>query len=190
MRVDKKGVSLIEIMMAFGILIISILSISGLVSYGHRGTEKDFRNVQAIQILEEKMNQLLAASFIKISDEVMAGATSITINKVLFPGTGHEIALGKMTVEKTQFDVTANLEKIAISFGVRPLEIDNSYEFAKVETYKFGALTSTLARFDGSNNNKNRYRVIKVIMRVQWTEPIVNVNKQVEAVSFMVDLEG
>ncbi|MBU1108026.1 MAG: hypothetical protein KKB51_15240 [Candidatus Riflebacteria bacterium] len=190
MRIDNKGVSLIEIMMAFCILIVAILSISGLVSYGHRGTEKDFRSVQAMQILEEKMNQLLAASFSKVSDEVMAGTTKLSISKVLFPGTGHEIALGKTTAFKTEFNVTAELEKISVSFGIRPIEIDNNYEFAKVETYKFGALTSALAKFDGSNNKKNRYRVIKAIMRVQWTEPIVNADKQIEAVSFIVDLEG
>lgn len=184
------GVSMIEIMVAFSILVMSILSISGLVSYGHRGTEKDFRNVLAIQILEEKMNQMLAASFSKVADEVMGGSTKTTVNSVLFAGTGHEIVLGKVTLEKTEYDITAELEKVAVSFGIQPLEIDNSYEFAKVETYKFGNLTSALARFDGSNTGKNRYRVIKVTMRVGWTEPIVNASKQVAAVSYMVDLEG
>jgi len=188
MRIDKKGISLIEIMVAFTILVMSILSISGLVSYRHRGTQKDFRNVQAIQILEEKMNQLLAASFSKISDDVMLAAARITINGVLFAGTGHEIRLGD--IAGTDFNVTAELEKIPVSFGVMPLEINNNYEFARVETYRFGTLTSDLARFDGSNNLRNRFRVIKVIVRVQWTEPVVNVNKQINAVSFMVDLEG
>lgn len=187
---NKSGTSLIEIMMAFGIMVVSILAISGLISYGHRGTEKDFRNVQAIQVLEEKMNRLLTASFAKISAEVMAGANKVTVNKVLFPGTVHQIVFGKTTIEKTTFDVFADLEKIAVSFEVRPLEIDNSYEFAKVQTYKFGALTSALARFDGSNTGKNRYRVIRVFIRVKWVEPVVNVARQVEALSYMVDLEG
>lgn len=185
----NSGISLIEIMMAFGILVIAILSVSGLISFGHRGTEKDFRNVQAIQVLEEKMNRLLTTSFTKISD-AMAGSNKVTVKNVLFPGTGNEIALGKATVEKTTFDVSADLEKVAVSFGVRPLEIDNNYEFAKVQTYKFGNLNTTLARFDGSNSVKNRYRVIKVLMRVEWTEPIVNAKRQVEALSYLVDLEG
>jgi len=183
---NRIGVSMVEIMVAFTILVMSVLSISGLVSYGHRGTEKDFRNVQAIQILEEQMNKMLAASYSKI-ESTMGAAAKTTLNNVLFAGTEHQIVLGKLTVSKTEYDITAELEKVPVSFGIMPLEIDNSYEFAKVETYRFGALTNTLARFDGSNNNKNRYRVIKVIMRVRWVEPIVNKNREVAAMSYIVD---
>ncbi|MDN5280529.1 MAG: hypothetical protein PWR01_4494 [Clostridiales bacterium] len=182
--------SLIEIMIAFAILVVSAFSISGLISFGHRGTEKDFRSVLAIQLLEEKLNLFLSTSFNKVSDEVMSGATKMNVDKTLFSGTTHEIQLGSITEGKTNYQVSATLEKIPVSFGVRPLEIDQSYEFAKVETYRFGALNNKLARFDGSNNGKNRYRVIKVTMMVKWTEPVVNVEKQIQAVSFLVDLES
>jgi Tfp pilus assembly protein PilV len=186
----KSGMSLIEIMIAFAILVVSAFSISGLISFGHRGTEKDFRSVLAIQLLEEKLNLFLSTSFNKVSDEVMSGATKMNVDKTLFSGTTHEIQLGSITEGKTNYQVSATLEKIPVSFGVRPLEIDQSYEFAKVETYRFGALNNKLARFDGSNNGKNRYRVIKVTMMVKWTEPVVNVEKQIQAVSFLVDLES
>lgn len=190
MKSQKAGVSLLEIMIAFTILVLAMLSISGLISFGHRGTEKDFRSVLAIQLLEKKLNQLLAISFTKVADEMMSGTDKLTVDATQFTGTPYEIVMGNVTEHKTSYEVTAVLEKIPVSFSVRPLEIDNNYEFAKVETYKFGAITSSLARFDGSNATKNRFRVIKAQMTVKWMEPIVNVERKVEAVSFLVDLES
>jgi type II secretory pathway pseudopilin PulG len=187
---ERAGISLIEIMIAFAILVVSAFSISGLISYGHRGTQKDFRNVLAIQLLEQKMNQVLTLSYEKVSDGLMAGNTEITVEDTIFKDTDYEIVLGDITVDKTDYKATVKFEKVPISFEVLPLEVDNTYEFDEVKTYKFGAETSDLARFDGSNTKKNRYRTIKVTAKVTWTEPIVNVDREVNAVSFMVDLES
>ncbi|MGM0600078.1 MAG: type IV pilus modification PilV family protein [Candidatus Rifleibacteriota bacterium] len=186
----RAGISLIEIMIAFAILVVSAFSISGLISYGHRGTQKDFRNVLSIQLLEQKMNQVLTLSYEKVSDGLLAGNTEITVEDTIFKDTDYEIALGDIKVDKTDYKVTVKFEKIPVSFEVRPFEIDNDYEFDDVTTYKFGAETSELAKFDGSNAQKNRYRTIKVTAKVTWTEPIVEVDREVQAVSMMVDLES
>lgn len=187
---ERAGISLIEIMIAFAILVVSAFSISGLISYGHRGTQKDFRNVLAIQLLEQKMNQVLTLSYEKVSEGPLSGGTEVTAEDTIFKDTDYEIVLGDIKVDKTTYKATMNFKKIPVSFEVLPLEVDNTYEFDEVKTYKFGAETSDLACFDGSNTQKNKYRTIKVTAKVTWTEPIVNVNREVSAVSFMVDLES
>jgi hypothetical protein len=191
MRKNKSGLSLVEIMMAFAILVMSTLSISGLISFGHRGTQKDFRNVLAIQLLEERLNRLLSVPYLKIDLEAMGGATTKVLDKKVFGGTTYEMDFGDIKVDKANYKVVANLAKIPVTLGVRPFEISDDYTYANVESYRFGAsIDNDLARFDGSNATKHPYRVIKVHVQVTWIEPVVNVQRRVDAVSFIVDLEG
>lgn len=176
------GLSLLELMLAFAILVVAILSVSSLISFGHRGTQKDFRVVQAVQLLEERMNQILLQ---KASDLLAAitvgGTTQQTFTTPLL-----SVPLGPKNVGAATFTVTATLNRQPVVFSTSQLDIESSTNYDKDDpgTWCFSSASSLNGTYDGVSLP---FRVVKIIVTVAWTELLNNVPRKVEAVSFAVD---
>ncbi len=177
----RRGTTLIELILAFLILVIALLSVSGLISFGHRGTQKDFRMVQGIQLLEDTMNRFLVASCSQLLT-ALPGTTPVTFTAPLLG-----IPLGPIRIGNTDYAVSATLSKQAVSFSTRELDITTSppeYDRTRPATWRFSAATDRNGRYDGVNLP---HRVVKIHVIVGWTELLHNAQRRVEAVSFAVD---
>ncbi|HEY9069159.1 MAG TPA: hypothetical protein VIV61_02825 [Candidatus Ozemobacteraceae bacterium] len=180
-RKARIGTTLIELILAFLILVIALLSVSGLISFGHRGTQKDFRMVQGIQLLEDTMNRFLVASCSQLLTS-LPGTTPVTFTAPLLG-----IPLGPIRVGSTDYAVSATLVKQSVSFSTCELDITTSppeYNRNSPATWRFSAATDRNGRFDGL---ALPHRVVKIHVVVGWTETLHNVQRRVEAVSFAVD---
>jgi len=180
----RAGITLPELLIAFSILAMTLLPISGLIGFGHKGTSKDFRMVQAIELLIERMNQMNAVPFKQLNTLITTG-TTVRLTNTIFPGTNLEVQLGPIDKNGINFNVSATLIKFPVTFTYRPINFsDLSYNVDRPETWRFDAERSDV--YDG---NTYPYKVLKVLVQVDWTEPIVNVGRSINALSFVVDLE-
>ena len=183
----ERGVTLIELMLAFLILCSATISASGIISYGHRGTKKDFRRVEALQLLTEKMNRLCAISFSKANSYL----TSAGVDSYTFTDPVEGISLGRIVVpsSKDKFRASATLKRQAIAFPpMMKLTLPNpGYLASDVTTWQLEDTGNVW--FDGVTGvNHYPYRVLKISVKV---EPL-DCNPPelaVEAMSFITDLE-
>ncbi len=186
----SSGITLPEIMIAFLILAMSMLPISGLIGFGHKGTQKDFRTVQAIELLVEKMNQVVAVPFKGLEANNLTGTPpSVTLNAAnatISSGGVVLVQLGDIVKGSTTFRSSATLIKHPVTFTYRPINFSNpAYTFDPPNFWIFDAEKPDT--YDGSVNYP--YKVMKVIVKIDWIEPQVNKPRSVEAMSFAVDLE-
>ena len=186
-RRDRRGVTLTEIMLAFFILCIATISASAVMSYGHRGTTKDFRRVEGLEILTDRMNRLCAMSF-KAADTylTLAGAASYTFND---PIEGIPFGTIEMPVSKNKFQVSTTLTRQLIIFPtMMQLILPNpGYLASDVRTWQMQDTGEI--RFDGlTGAGHNPYKVLKVLVHVQ---PLGNTPPElaVDAISFIADLD-
>ncbi len=186
----KRGVTLVEIVLSFLILVIATLAASGLISFGHRGTHKDYRTIAAQNFLTDRMNQILLVPFASLT-------TSITSEPTLFSADGAEgrslwgVPYGLASDSKGgNFNVDISIQHIPLTFGLRPVDVLNAptYDPRVPSTFNFGNFDSAFAIFDGSSAQR-AYQVIKIITTVKWTEQN-GVRKRIELVSFTANLEG
>ncbi|GAB4269982.1 MAG: hypothetical protein Kow0029_06420 [Candidatus Rifleibacteriota bacterium] len=82
---SKKGTTLVEIMLAVGILALAILPMVGLINYSNRGTREQDAEGIAANIAKEQMNRLLN---VVERDNLVAGAGDVTTFNV----KGNDIA--------------------------------------------------------------------------------------------------
>lgn len=178
---SRNGTTLIELILAFLILVVAVLAVSGLISFGHRGTQKDFRMVQGIQLLEDTMNRFLVASCSQLLTMV-PGTPPVTFSNPVM-----NIPLGAIRVGSTDYSVSATLSRQSVSFSTCELDITNSppeYNKNSPATWRFSPATNRNGNFDGVSLP---HRVVKIHVVVRWLESIQNIQRRVEAVSFAVD---
>ena len=181
----RMGLSLLELILSFFILVVAVLSVSGLISFGHRGTQKDFRFVQAVQLLEERMNRILLVPATQLFSLITAGGSApqtFSTPLAVVPA----VPLGSVMVGVASFSVTATMNRQPVSFSTRELDIINSPAYDKTDpaTWRFTNSSSANGTFDGSSLP---YRVLKIIVTVSWVELLNNTPRKIEAVSFAVD---
>ncbi|RCK80245.1 MAG: hypothetical protein OZSIB_3427 [Candidatus Ozemobacter sibiricus] len=183
--------TLTEIMFSFLILVLATLAASGLLSYGHRGTAKDFRMVAATQILTDRMNRLLKLPYASHSAEIEPPENPRNFGPTT-DGTYHDIPYGVATFTMAgNFQVGFTLEHLPVTFAVQPFLLSNDYDPGIASSYRFAAtIDPSLGQFNSADRaSRNFYRVIRITVRVTWTEPN-GVARSVEAVSFKADLQG
>ena len=182
---SRRGVTLVELMLALLILAGVTLSVSSLMSYGHRSTQKDFRQVIALQMLTDRMNQLLNVSYASLS----ASITGSAISNAVVAGVDL-LTVTPSQAQQTPYTFTLNLTRVPVTFGVQPIDVTvTSPDFVPSDprTWRFGAYTEATGALDGTAADKP-FKVIKVHLRISWTEPIQRVARMYELVSFNVDL--
>ena len=179
--------TLVELMLAMVILATVTLSVSSLMSYGHRTTQKDFRQVIALQMLTDRMNQLLIVPYASLS------ASLTTTSQVFSNTTVAGVDLSTVTpaqAQQTAFTFALTLTRIPVIFGVQPIDVAvTPPDFMKDQpsTWRFGAYSEANGTLNGSSVNQP-YKVIKMHLRISWKEPIQKIDRMYELVSFNVDL--
>ncbi|MBF0548567.1 MAG: hypothetical protein HQM08_29310 [Candidatus Riflebacteria bacterium] len=187
----KKATTLLEIIFAFLILVIATLGACGLINFGHSMTKKDFRYVKAIQILQTGMNQLLTLPFTNFRSALGAASskTFIAPDSTNFPG----VQLGSEIVGGDTFSVKAIVSQQVISFSYRPIDISakqgGNFIYSKSDktTWMFQNETSVGGVFDGA---AQPIKAIRVEVDVSWLENNNTVPREINAVTFVVDLEN
>lgn len=185
------GVSLIEIMFATVIFAIATLAASGLLSFGHRGTQKDLRTVMAGQILTDRMNMILKIPFASVSANITTGSGVTTYSSTASQSLDFDpvcVPYGLEQVPRVgDFQVEIRLQYVPITFGLRPFKLTAGYASGTPSTYAFRDYVSNYRTFNALSGD-DRYLLLKVVVTVRWTEPNGHL-RNIDLVSFIADLE-
>ena len=181
---NRRGVTLLEIMIAFLILCVAAIGAAGIISHGHKETSHDFRRGEALQILVDRMNFLSSFPFKTLAEEV--NGVSKDINET-FKGE----QFGKVTIGQNSYNVTATLKKQSISFNnLMELEFPNKdYVHDKPNTWRFRRRALSTDTF-GSLNGDYAYVVIKIRVDVTPTDSkTTKEEKTYSAITFVCNTE-
>ncbi len=176
------GVTLTEIMLSFLILVIAAFSAAGVISYGHRGTVADFRQVESIQILVDRMNKLMNMPYASLDSFLSsAGGDEFTFNNPI-----EGIMLGdEVQIEKHTYRVHATLKRQRMSFrSLMELSFPNpEYEPASPSTWIFKSRDDE--SFPGGNNS---FKIIKITVTAKPVGGMTD-EREFTLVSFVADME-
>ena len=187
---NKKAVTLLEIIIAFLILVVAALGASGIISHGHRATYQDFRRGEALQILVDRMNFLSSVSFKNLSED-MGGRSPVTIDIKY-----RNIEFGLITIGNNKYEVIATLNYQPITFENlmeldfnKNLEKEIKYEYDKPNTWYFKNKKNPSESYDKSSGDY-AYAVIKIKVSVKPVEGRVTNNERTyEAITFVCNTE-
>ena len=157
---DKRGTSLLEIMISLLILCVAAIGAASIFSHGHKETSHDFRRGEALQILVDRMNFLSSLPFKSLEDAIGTGGLSKDIHADF-----RDVKFGNVTIGHNTYDVAATLKKQSITFNnLMELDFPNKdYAYDKPNTWKFRSKKSdTYADLTGDY----AYAVIKVTVNV------------------------
>lgn len=120
-RLRGKGVTLVEIMMAFFVVVTAIFGAIGALEYGHKATRSDFRRGEAIQIMTDRMNKLSALPFKKLKEFIDSAGGLAEIASEF-----EHIEFGETTIGNNTYMARATLEYLPLTFkGLMELEFPN-----------------------------------------------------------------
>lgn len=179
---SRSGISLIEIMFSFLILVLATLSASGVISYGVRGTKADFRQIEATQLLIDRMNELTSLPFATLNSFIDAGSNETTLTEIAANiEFGDSIAIGS-----NNYRVHATIKRQTIEFeSLMELDFPNPvYNPEDPATWNFKDRGSV-----AFNGTANPYLVIKTTVVVQPVGGVTE-EREFQAISFVVDLES
>ncbi len=153
---SRRGVTLLEIMIAFIILCVAAIGAAGIISHGHRETSHDFRRGEALQILVDRMNFLSSFPFKTLATEI--NGESRNINEPF-----KEEQFGTVTIGQNSYNVAATLKKQSISFNnLMELQFPNKdYVYDKPNTWRFRNRVPSTDTFP-SLSGDYEYVVIKI----------------------------
>ncbi|PKL49916.1 MAG: hypothetical protein CVV42_04460 [Candidatus Riflebacteria bacterium HGW-Riflebacteria-2] len=178
----KAGVTLTEIMLAFLILVIAAFSTAGVISYGHRGTVADFRQVESIQIIVDRMNRLMNMPYASL-DSFLTAAGS---DEFTFSDPIEGIVLGdEVQIEKNTYRILATLKRQRIVFeSLMELDFPNpAYDPASPSTWIFR--DRPRESFPGGSNP---FKIIKITVTAKPVGGMTD-EREFALVSFVADME-
>ncbi|MBI3037721.1 type II secretion system protein [bacterium] len=165
----RRGITLLEIIIAVGILAMAMIPVSGIMGYGAKAVSKDARQIEAIQLLEKTVNLLLQQPFkdIPVGNNITNYSTA-PVN----------LCLGNIDGKKGgKYTVSMDCQIIPVTF---------SYQSVDVGDPTFDELNPPAGLF--SNENLTVSDSIKEIkVKIEWTE---EKTKQVQfrALTYRADL--
>lgn len=169
----KSGLSLLEVLFATGILAVAMIPIAGVMGYGIRGTQRDSRQIRAMQICQARLNQVMKANF----NDVPLGSN--TANIIVDGQT--IVNLENETLDGTTYSTSLEVTNIGVEFSYRSINLNNpSYNPDDPSTYEFLRDASRLT----INNNAAR----RVTIRVSWVEG-QGIVQNVQLTSFIANFE-
>ena len=177
--IKNYGTSLVEVILATGIMAFAMIPIAGMMGYGIKGNQKDFRAVQAIQLAEARLNQVMAIDFQMIPD-----GNDITDD--ISSGSQVVVPLGPETIGQAGYEVHLESSLVDSSFDFYWVDLNPSlpnppYVATDPATWVFirDPTAKTLAGSD------RRLRRLKIT--VAWKEP-TNQDRKIELLSYKADL--
>lgn len=171
----RSGLSLLEVVLATIILALTMLPIASVIGSGIKSTAKDYRTIEAIQLLERTANLLLQEPYgaIPVGNGLTAWAPVAP-----FPNNP-AIRLGSVSGRDTTFSVTlTSSEMAATSFTVRPISVSRP---------GFDELNPQAADFLAAYTYNIPQAVKTLVVNVAWTEAH-GVARSVQAVTFRANL--
>ncbi len=178
----RDGISLVEIMLAFLILCTAVFAAAGAISFGHRGTEKDFRRGEALQILVDRLNRLASISFARLDSFLISAGT----NEFTFNNPIDGVVLGdNVNAGKHSYRIRAVLKRQRVTFdGIMELDFPNpDYNSASPSSWIFRDRPAET--FDGV---VAPFVVLKITVMVK---PLGGLNdeREISAITFIADME-
>ncbi|MBP7632724.1 hypothetical protein KBA41_01040 [Candidatus Ozemobacteraceae bacterium] len=177
-RFRRRGISLIEIMLATLIMAFAMFPIAGMMGYGIKGNQKDFRGIQAIQLAEAKLNKIMVLDFAQLPNgsEITTDITS---------GAQILVPLGSETIGQDVFGAVLTSELINSAFDYYYVDLNNTnpspYVATEPASWFFRAADTPLS-LTGTDRRLRRLR-----LRVEWLEPW-GVVRNVELTTYKADL--
>lgn len=182
-RNSRSGMSLIEIMFAFLIMVLAALSASSAIGYGVRGTQADFRQIEAMQLLIDRMNEITSLPFARLDSFLeSAGEDEVTFNNEIEGMVfGDSVEIGA-----NHYRIHATLKRQTVVFeSLMELDFPNpSYDPQNPSTWRFRDRPDVA--LDGSTNP---YAVIKTTVVVQPVGGQTE-EREFQAISFVADFES
>ncbi|MBP5469117.1 MAG: prepilin-type N-terminal cleavage/methylation domain-containing protein [Candidatus Riflebacteria bacterium] len=176
---QRKGVTLVEILIAFLILTLAAFGAAGLIGHGHKTTRHDFRRDEAIQLLVERMNQLSSLPFSKLSSKLDT-ANSVIINVGYYEG----FQFGNIKIGNNTYEVKAELKRENITFS-NLLDLDFSKPgYIATAPYTWYFMDRSSISFSGEDSS-----IIKIHVQVTPIKGDVTKEKTFEAVTFVCNME-
>lgn len=181
---NKKGVTLIEILISFIILCVAAIGAAGIISHGHRATGQDFRRGEALQLLVDRMNFLSSVSFANLKSE-MGGGTTHKIDKAF-----RDVLFGTVSVGKNTYSVEAVLKLQSITFdNLMELSFPNkNYDYKDPKTWIFKDKPKSSESFNQTTGDY-KYATIKIKVSVKPTSVKGKNERTYEAITFVCDTE-
>ncbi|KAF1080894.1 MAG: hypothetical protein GQF41_2708 [Candidatus Rifleibacterium amylolyticum] len=177
------GITLTEIMLSFLILVVAAFSAAGVISYGHRGTVADFRQVESIQILVDRMNKLMNMPYRSLDSFLTAaGGNEYTFNNPI-----EGVILGdEVQIEKHTYRIHATLKRQRIVFdSLMELSFPNlDYNPASPSTWIFRDRPAE--SFPGGSNP---FKIIKITVTAKPVGGMTD-EREFTLVSFVADMES
>ena len=183
----KRGVTLLEILIAFIILSIAAIGAAGVISQGHKATKQDFKRGEALQILVDRMNHLSALPF-----RTLYEYSSETGDGEPVFATFKDKEYGNVNIGNNSYRVIGYLKRQSIKFdNLQELSFPNTnYVYNRPETWLFRNKGESSSQSFNSSYGDNRYGVIKILVEVQSlakkNEPA---GQNYQAMTFVCDME-
>lgn len=173
------GVSLLEIIIACMITAFAMIPIAAIMGTGHRGTQKDFRRVEAIHFAQGAMNEALKLPFQQLSEG--------TYTTTLVAASG-SVRLGSIQTQIGSYSVQLRVTPFPITFRYQPVDINAAgYVASDPVTWTFLPETDAGGIFDGSSALRP-IMLRRVHVTVTWKEPNNVVPPPIELVSLKANL--
>ena len=171
---NRRGVTLIEIMISFIILCVAAIGAAGIISHGHKETSHDFRRGEALQVLVDRMNFLSSLPFKTLNDAIGGGSSKNLDTNF------KNVSFGKVTIGQNKYEVTATLKKQTITFNnLMELEFPNKqYVYNKPNTWRF------------RSKNSENHVIVKITVNVTPIDgKMAKKEKTYSAITFVCNTE-
>ncbi|MFZ2957313.1 MAG: hypothetical protein WA705_10525 [Candidatus Ozemobacteraceae bacterium] len=154
MNTRSKGISLLEIMLATCILAFSMIPVAGMIGFGFRETQRDDRQVKAIQLCQATLNQAMGTDYSQLT--LGTAVTSIS------SGAAVLVRLGAMNVEGATYTVRLIVADKSLSFKMQTVDVNQpGYSPATPSTWVFSAAPNISIPSNGA---------YQITAEVSWTE--------------------
>lgn len=117
-----------EIIFAVGILAAAMIPIAGVMGHGFEITQRDQRQIAAIQLCQSRLNQAMALPF---ADLTSTGASISSGTQVL-------LDLGAIDIDNTQYTVSLDVADRNVSYTYNSVDLnDLNYDTSDPDTWVF-----------------------------------------------------
>ncbi len=178
---QRRGLTLTEILLATMIMAFAMLPTLGILGRGHLGTKQDFRRIEAIHFAETTMNEALKLPY----RQLPVGNHTSTLTSA-----SGSVPLGSLvSAQGYTFDAALSVTNFPVTFSYQPVDLNRAdFDFNNPALWQFLASTSTSGVFDGGGP-KRPILMKHLRVTVSWAEPNGARPVPLEVISWKADLD-